>query len=143
MKSHNPLGLTTKRRGAIGECIFEMDALKKNLEVYAPLCDDMGIDYLIRHKDKYYTIQVKYHRSQKTQTAVCIKIKPCPADIIAVPFSHGGMYQCFYVWNRNKKRCWNMNISVIRPLNNQKKNIHFSKDYLRFPPIKKGEQHEK
>ena len=36
-----------------------------------------------------------------------------------------------------------MNISVIRPLNNQKKNIHFSKDYLRFPPTKKGEQHEK
>ena len=54
MKSHNPLDHS---KGSYRLTSIFNDALKKNLEVYAPLCDDMGIDYLIRHKNKYYTIQ--------------------------------------------------------------------------------------
>ena len=126
--------LSTKRRGRIGELLTEVDLLKRDLLIMTPIVDDKNIDYAVIDQGKTYTIQVKYHRSSTTSTAISIKVKPCIADIIAIPFTNGGLYQVFYVWNRNKDRCWNMNISISQPKNNQSKGIHFGKDYREFPP---------
>tara|TARA_Y100001938_G_C8056174_1_gene414505 strand:+ start:221 stop:634 length:414 start_codon:yes stop_codon:yes gene_type:complete len=126
--------LTTKRRGLIGELFVEIDLLQRDLNVFRPQCDDRGIDYCVLLNNKTYTIQVKFHTSKTTQTAMAIKMKPTTADIIAVPFVNGGYHQVFYIWNKRKKDIWNINISISRPKNNQTKGIHFGKDYKEFPP---------
>src|SRR3989339_617087 len=55
--------MSTKRRGETSEREVIVELMKRGLDVYVPIADDRGIDGIIRHKGKYYDIQIKTLRN--------------------------------------------------------------------------------
>ena len=55
--------LSNIRKGVVGELIIQIELLKKGWSIYKNLCDDNGIDFLIKKGNKIYSIQVKYSTS--------------------------------------------------------------------------------
>ena len=50
---------TSERTGVIAELIFEDHMLHKNYEVYKPVVDRTGVDYIVEKDGKMYKFQVK------------------------------------------------------------------------------------
>ena len=50
---------TSERTGVIAELIFEDHMLHKNYEVYKPIVDRTGVDYIVEKDGKMYKFQVK------------------------------------------------------------------------------------
>ncbi len=123
--------LSTIRRGQIGEHLVMADLLRKNMDVYEPLCDDRGIDLLVLRGRKPTTIQVKNHKVRQTNSSLTIKVSATNADIIAVPYE-GSVY---YVPNKRKNIRWDFSLATKTPLNNQKKKIRFATDYKELPNV--------
>ena len=120
--------LTTIRRGQIGEHLVMADCLRKNLDVYVPLCDDRGIDLLVLHDQGTTTIQVKNHKGRQTKSSITVKVSSTQADVIAVPYNG----EVYYIPNKRKNIRWDFSLATKVPLNNQKKKIRFAKDYKEF-----------
>jgi len=123
--------LTTIRRGQIGEHLVMADLLRKNLDVYAPVCDDRGIDLLILRDGLPTTIQVKNHNCRVTYSSIVIKVKKTSADVIAVPYE-GDVY---YLVNERKNENWDFSLATKTPLNNQKKGVRFITSYREIPNV--------
>ena len=49
-------------QGRIAESIFRAESLKRNLKIFAPVCDDHGCDFIIYNGVEYFRIQVKSTR---------------------------------------------------------------------------------
>ena len=123
--------LSTIRKGIIGQELVKADMLRKNLDIYEPVCDDKTIDLLCLIKGAPITIQVKNHKFMNTKSSIAIRVAPTKADVIAVPYKD----EVFYIRNRKKGRQWGLSLAVKTPRNNQKLKVRFAKDYKEFPYV--------
>lgn len=120
--------LSTIRKGTIGELQVAVDLLGKGYQVYKPVVDDFGIDLLVYSHGVANTIQVRAHTTRQWKASFTVGINACPAKTIAIPWGSN----VFYVKNKKPNDKWYINIALNRPLNNQKKGIHWWEDYLQY-----------
>ena len=125
--------LTTARKGHIGQNIVEQYLLKKDAKLYAPVVDDFGIDYVVYHKKKYITIQVKYHTAMVNDTSIAVRVRDTTADWIAVPCHVDN--NTYIIWYKNKRRgeFYHVSFALYHPKNNQVDGINFYKSFLKSP----------
>jgi hypothetical protein len=120
--------LSPVRKGTIGEMQVAIDLLSKGWQVFQPCVDDFGIDLLVYSHGVANTIQVRAHTTRQCKSSFTTTINPCPAKMIAIPWGSN----VFYVKNKKTNAKWYINISLNKPLNNQKKGIHWWEDYLKY-----------
>ena len=120
------------RKGALGELKVIADLLEKGYDVYAPVVDDNGIDFIVSNGTNMRSIQVKSHdnRGPKYATSVEINTRKCQkADVVAVPIK---IMDCVCYVNSNiVKR--SINIAFAESLIVRRKHRHWYEDYLEFP----------
>ena len=123
---------TSIRKGALGELKVIADLLEKGYDVYAPVVDDNGIDFIVSNGTNMRSIQVKSHdnRGPKYATSVEINTRKCKkADVVAVPIK---IMDCVcYVNSSMVKR--SINIAFATSLRMRRKYRHWYEDYLEFP----------
>ena len=120
------------RKGALGELKVIADLLERGYDVYAPVVDDNGIDFIVSNGTNMRSIQVKSHdnRGPKYATSVEINTRKCQkADVVAVPIK---IMDCVCYVNSNiVKR--SINIAFAESLIVRRKHRHWYEDYLEFP----------
>ena len=123
---------TSIRKGALGELKVIADLLEKGYDVYAPVVDDNGIDFIVSNGTYMRSIQVKSHdnRGPKYATSVEVNTRKCKkADVVAVPIK---IMRCVcYVNSSMVKR--SINIAFAESLIVRRKHRHWYEDYLEFP----------
>ena len=123
---------TSIRKGALGELKVIADLLGKGYDVYAPVVDDNGIDFIVSNGIYMRSIQVKSHdnRGPKYATSVEVNTRKCQkADVVAVPIK---IMDCVCYVNSNiVKR--SINIAFAESLIVRRKRRHWYEDYLEFP----------
>ena len=129
--------LSRTRKGYIGENLVIKFLLEKNLKLYAPVVDDFGIDLLIEEDNKYTKVQVKYHTTIMSSSAVQVKIKPTQADYIAIPVQAYGRMHIMWYKNTRKNKRYTVAFQKYYPKNNQVKKVNFFKSFLECPFDKK------
>tara|TARA_R100000458_G_C8115088_1_gene136329 strand:+ start:130 stop:537 length:408 start_codon:yes stop_codon:yes gene_type:complete len=129
--------LSRTRKGYIGENLVIKYLLEKNLKLYAPIVDDFGIDLLIEQDNKYTKVQVKYHTTIMSSSAVQVKIKPTQADYIAIPVQAYGRMHIMWYKNTRKNKRYTIAFQKYYPKNNQVKKVNFFKSFLECPFDKK------
>lgn len=129
--------LSRTRKGYIGENLVIKYLLEKNLKLYAPIVDDFGIDLLIEQDNKYTKVQVKYHTTIMSSSAVQVKIKPTQADYIAIPVQAYGRMHIMWYKNTRKNKRYTVAFQKYYPKNNQVKKVNFFKSFLESPFDKK------
>lgn len=127
--------LSTARKGYIGQGIVEEYLIKKGARLYAPVVDDFGIDYLLHHKNKYITIQVKYHTAMKKEnsTAVTVRIASTDADWIATPCHVDDDTHIIWYKNKRPSETYQVAFALYPPKNNQVEKVNFYKSFLKSP----------
>ena len=120
------------RKGALGELKVIADLLEKGYDVYAPVVDDNGIDFIVSNGINIRSVQVKSHdnRGPKYATSVEVNTRKCQkADVVAVPIK---IMDCVCYVNSNiVKR--SINIAFAESLSVRRKHRHWYEDYLEFP----------
>ena len=94
---------TSIRKGALGELKVIADLLEKGYDVYTPVVDDNGIDFIVSNGIYMRSIQVKSndHKGYKYATSVEINTRKCKkADVVAVPIK---IVDCICYVNSNEK----------------------------------------
>ena len=129
--------LSRTRKGYIGENLVIKYLLEKNLKLYAPIVDDFGIDLLIEQDNKYTKVQVKYHTTIMSSSAVQVKIQPTQADYIAIPVQAYGRMHIMWYKNTRKNKRYTIAFQKYYPKNNQVKKVNFFKSFLECPFDKK------
>ena len=123
---------TSIRKGALGELKVIADLLEKGYDVYAPVVDDNGIDFIVSNGTYMRSVQVKSHdnRGPKYATSVEVNTRKCKkADVVAVPIK---IMNCVCYVNSNiVKR--SINIAFAESLIVRRKHRHWYEDYLEFP----------
>ena len=123
---------TSIRKGAIGELKVIGDLLEKGYDVYAPVVDDNGVDFIVSNGRKIKSIQVKSHdnRSSKYTTSVEINTRKCKkVDVIAIPIKIKNCV-CYVRANAVMR---SINIAFAKAVSGQKAKRHWYKDYMEFP----------
>jgi len=133
------------RKGMIGEYKVKLDLLEKDWDLYEPIIDDGGgIDLIAISEDATWTIQVKYHhwvgnknKGRETKTSRDIRVKPTPADYIAIPMTIKNEEHILYYPHFGKsygtKHGIGICIAVEKSKNNQQKGINWWEDFLVLP----------
>ena len=128
----------TSRAGYFGELIASLDLLKHGYNVYKPLVDDDGVDLLVEKTspqylvNKYTAIQVKYSNCYGSKSSIGLDVKKSRADYIAlVCKDENDRPMVLYIKNKKKNSRWSKNIQIIDSKNNQKKDTHSYKKYLK------------
>tara|TARA_R100001082_G_scaffold44438_1_gene23642 strand:- start:17380 stop:17787 length:408 start_codon:yes stop_codon:yes gene_type:complete len=129
--------LSRTRKGYIGENLVIKFLLEKNLKLYAPIVDDFGIDLLIEQDNKYTKVQVKYHTTIMSSSAIQVKIQPTKADYIAIPVQAYGRMHIMWYKNTRKNKRYTIAFQKYYPKNNQVKKVNFFKSFLECPFDKK------
>lgn len=129
--------LSRTRKGYIGENLVIKFLLEKNLKLYAPIVDDFGIDLLIEQDNKYTKVQVKYHTTMMSDSAIQVKIQPTKADYIAIPVQAYGRMHIMWYKNTRKNKRYTIAFQKYYPKNNQVKKVNFFKSFLECPFDKK------
>jgi len=129
--------LSKTRKGYIGENMVIKFLLEKNLRLYIPAVDDFGIDLLVEQNNKYTTIQVKYHTTMMSESAIQVRVRPTKADYIAIPVKAYGRMHIMWYKNTRKNRKYTIAFQKYIPKNNQIKKINFFKSFLECPFDKK------
>lgn len=129
--------LSRTRKGYIGENLVIKFLLEKNLKLYAPIVDDFGIDLLIEQDNKYTKVQVKYHTTMMSDSAIQVKIQPTKADYIAIPVQAYGRMHIMWYKNTRKNKRYTIAFQKYYPKNNQVKKVNFFKSFLESPFDKK------
>lgn len=123
---------TTIRKGALGELKVIADLLEKGYDVYAPVVDDNGIDFIVSNGTDMRSVQVKSHdnRGPKYATSVEVNTRKCKkADVVAIPIK---IMNCVcYVNSSIVNR--SINIAFAKAISGQKEDRHWYKDYMEFP----------
>ena len=123
---------TSIRKGALGELKVIADLLERGYDVYAPVVDDNGIDFIVSNGTNMRSVQVKSHdnRGPKYATSVEVNTRKCQkADVVAVPIK---IMDCVcYVNSNTVKR--SINIAFAESLIVRRKRRHWYEDYLEFP----------
>ena len=123
---------TSIRKGALGELKVIADLLERGYDVYAPVVDDNGIDFIVSNGTYMRSVQVKSHdnRGPKYATSVEVNTRKCKkADVVAVPIK---IMNCVCYVNSNiVKR--SINIAFAESLIVRRKHRHWYEDYLEFP----------
>ena len=123
---------TSIRKGALGELKVIADLLEKGYDVYAPVVDDNGIDFIVSNGTNMRSIQVKSHdnRGPKYATSIEVNTRKCQkADVVAVPIK---IMDCVCYVNSNIVKS-SINIAFAESLIVRRKHRHWYEDYLEFP----------
>ena len=132
------------RKGMIGEYKVKLDLLEKGWDLYEPVIDDGGgIDLIAITENATWSIQVKYHhhignsKGRETKTSRDIRVKPTPADYIAIPMLIGEKEHILYYPHFGKsygtKHGIGICIAVEKSKHNQLKGINWWEDFLILP----------
>jgi len=123
---------TSIRKGALGELKVIADLLERGYDVYAPVVDDNGIDFIVSNGINIRSVQVKSHdnRGPKYATSIEVNTRKCKkADVVAVPIK---IMDCVcYINSSIVKR--SINIAFAESLIVRRKRRHWYEDYLEFP----------
>ena len=121
---------STIRKGRIGELKVISDLLEKGYDIYTPVIDDNGIDFIISNGNRIKSVQVKNHNKTKYASSVEINTRKCKGvDVIAIPIKAVGCV-C-YVPSKMVNR--SINIAFTEASSGQILYRHWYKDYMEFP----------
>ena len=120
------------RKGRIGELKVIADLLEMGYDVYIPVIDDNGVDFIVSNGTKTKTVQVKSHDNRGTKYATSLEIntRKCKkADVIAIPIR---IKDCVcYMRSNIANRSINIAFADTRYV--LRKDRHWYKDYMEFP----------
>jgi len=127
-----PLLTTSIRKGTIGELKVISNLLEKGYDVYTPVVDDNGIDFIVSNGINMRSVQVKSHdnRNNKYATSIEVNTRKCKkADVVAISLR---VMNCVcYVNSSMVNR--SINIAYAKAISGQRKYRHWYRDYLEFP----------
>ena len=66
--------LSSVRKGFLGEQRVITDLIKKDLSVYIPVVDDVGVDMVVDTSVNIYKVQVKTLYTLKSKTSIEVKL---------------------------------------------------------------------
>ena len=125
--------LSRTRKGYIGENMVIKFLLERNLKLYAPAVDDFGIDLLVEQDNTYTKIQVKYHTTMMSESAIQVRVRPTKADYIAIPVKAYGRMHIMWYKNTRKNKRYTIAFQKYTPKNNQIIGVNFFKSFLECP----------
>ena len=128
-----------RRKGDIAEKLFELECIKRDIPVYAPVNSGSRDDYVIVIDGEFKKVQVKYKCEYKdTVSADFIKTQNGRSHNLKYTQDEIDM---FFVYNPDKDEWYNIPMSLsesnnsvtIRttpPKNNQTKNVNMREDFI-------------
>ena len=126
------MGHTTVRKGRIGELLVINELLDKGYDVYTPVGDDNGVDFVVMRGDLFKKVQVKTHDNPSRISRTSIEVntrKIRNADILAIPIKQRNCI-C-YMKAEDLGRSFT--IAFAPSLSGQKLLRNWYEDYLNFP----------
>ena len=125
------MGHNSIRKGAIGELYVIGDLLEKGYDVYTPVIDDNGVDFLVVNGDIVKKVQCKARTLHKKATSIEIDIRTIyNADVLAVPVKDYD-FVCYVDIKKVSKRAFTL---AYKPsLSGQKSVRNWYENFLDFP----------
>jgi hypothetical protein len=126
--------LSSVRKGFLGEQRVITDLIKKDLSVFMPVVDDIGVDMVVDTSINIYKVQVKTIYTLKSKTSIEVKLDKHiegdhKIDIVAVYYQPKDIIA--YVPFADKSR---INLALHTAKNNQKYKRLWFYEFMEFPP---------
>tara|TARA_R110002020_G_C16286361_1_gene772136 strand:- start:797 stop:1186 length:390 start_codon:yes stop_codon:yes gene_type:complete len=126
--------LSSVRKGFLGEQRVITDLIKKDLSVYIPVVDDVGVDMVVDTSVNIYKVQVKTLYTLKSKTSIEVKLDKHidgnhNIDIVAVYYQPKDIIA--YVPFPDKCR---ISLALHTAKNNQKYKRLWFYEFMEFPP---------
>ena len=137
----------TRKKGDIAEKLFELECIKRDIEVYKPVSSGSRVDYLVCIDGEYKRVQIKYisiykgkivisfaknQNGRKTEEGkpVYKKYSENEIDLFLVYSPNTTEWYNIPIELAATCRCFSLSTETTPKKNNQTKGVRYSHDYV-------------